>query len=152
MALQALTSVTTISCEQTDIDRYGRIVARCFAGGGDVGRSLVLDGWAIAYREFSLEYEHAEETARRDRRGMWAGEFIAPSLWRLGARLPFESLQPAEATDCYIKGNINAAGERIFHVPGGRFYAATRLDEAAGERWFCTEEQALGAGWRRSQE
>ena len=44
-------------------------------------------------------------------------------------------------------GNINAKGRRIFHVPGQEDYAATRIDRARGERWFCSAAEALAAGW-----
>ena len=47
-----------------------------------------------------------------------------------------------------IKGNINRKGERIYHVPGSRSYAETIIDEGKGERWFCTEAEAIAAGWR----
>jgi hypothetical protein len=46
-----------------------------------------------------------------------------------------------------IKGNINAKGRRIFHVPGQQDYAATRIDTAHGERWFCSAAEAVAAGW-----
>ena len=52
--------------------------------------------------------------------------------------------------DCRIKGNISWSGERIYHVPGGQYYKRTRIDPSEGERWFCTEEEAQSAGWRRS--
>lgn len=51
---------------------------------------------------------------------------------------------------CRIKGNISQNGERIYHVPGGRWYARTRIDRFKGERWFCSEEEARAAGWRKS--
>ena len=51
-----------------------------------------------------------------------------------------------------IKGNISqSTGEKIYHVPGGDFYDKTVIDEGAGERWFCTEQEAVAAGWRRSK-
>lgn len=53
---------------------------------------------------------------------------------------------------CRIKGNINPQGERIYHVPGGEWYDKTRIDTMQGERWFCSEEEARAAGWRRSYE
>ena len=31
--------------------------------------------------------------------------------------------------------------------PGQRDYAATRIDTAQGERWFCSLEAAEAAGW-----
>lgn len=52
---------------------------------------------------------------------------------------------------CLIKGNVSARGERIYHLPGCRYYAATRIDPARGERWFCSEQEALAAGWRRTK-
>lgn len=60
----------------------------------------------------------------------------------------------AEGTsgDCRVKGNISLNGERIYHVPGGEWYEETRIDTLKGERWFCSEEEARAAGWRKSYE
>lgn len=53
--------------------------------------------------------------------------------------------------ECTIKGNVSiGSGERIYHVPGQRYYAATRIRPEYGERWFCSEAEARAAGWRRS--
>jgi hypothetical protein len=53
---------------------------------------------------------------------------------------------------CNIKGNISIrTGERIYHVPGQEYYDATRISLRHGERWFCSEEEARQAGWRRSR-
>ncbi len=51
---------------------------------------------------------------------------------------------------CAIKGNINAKGERIYHVPGGEWYDRTKIDPAKGERWFCSAGEDMGA-WIVSQ-
>ncbi len=53
--------------------------------------------------------------------------------------------------NCVIKGNISMSGERIYHVPGQRYYDVTRIEPANGERWFCREAEARAAGWRRSK-
>jgi len=50
--------------------------------------------------------------------------------------------------DCQIKGDITATGERRYHRPGDPGYAWVWVDEAAGERWFCSAEEAEAAGWR----
>jgi hypothetical protein len=55
---------------------------------------------------------------------------------------------------CQIKGNINAQGVRIYHPPGCRYYRYykdTIIDTSRGERWFCTEAEAVAAGWRRTK-
>jgi endonuclease YncB( thermonuclease family) len=56
-----------------------------------------------------------------------------------------QSAEPQGA--CRIKGNISDNG-RIYHVPGGKWYDRTEIDPAKGERWFCSEQEALAAGWR----
>jgi hypothetical protein len=55
------------------------------------------------------------------------------------------------ATVCVIKGNINPEGERIYHMPGQRYYDKTIVNWIKGERWFCTEEEAISAGWRKAK-
>ena len=52
---------------------------------------------------------------------------------------------------CNIKGNVSTQGERIYHVPGDKYYDETRISAPHGERWFCSEEEARAAGWRRSR-
>ncbi len=53
---------------------------------------------------------------------------------------------------CKIKGNISIdTGERIFHVPGQRYYDQTKISPKYGERWFCSEFEAWAAGWRKSK-
>lgn len=75
-----------VSCEQTDVDRYKRIVARCFASGEDLNGWLVGQGLAVAYRQYGRDYVAAEGDAKAARRGMWAGEFVMPWEWRRGVR------------------------------------------------------------------
>jgi endonuclease YncB( thermonuclease family) len=139
-----------IRCEQRDIDRYKRIVAVCRLGAEDLNGWMVRQGWAIAYRQYSRDYVDDETAAQAAKAGIWAGRFIEPSKWRRGDRLQ-TGKKPA-AVACQIKGNINRSGERIFHVPGGRDYGPTRIDESKGERWFCSEDEARKAGWRRSRQ
>jgi hypothetical protein len=50
-----------------------------------------------------------------------------------------------------IKGNISASGKRIFHVPGSKYYEATRITKGKGERWFPSTIEAQDAGWRGSR-
>jgi hypothetical protein len=52
---------------------------------------------------------------------------------------------------CVIKGNISSSGERIYHLPGQRYYDKTVISWSKGERWFCTEQEAVAAGWRKAK-
>jgi endonuclease YncB( thermonuclease family) len=150
-ALSAKIGLQAISCEARDIDRYNRVVAVCSAAGEDVNAWLAAEGWAVAYRRYSRDYVGAEEAARSAQRGMWAGTFDSPEDWRHGdIRVAADSAPPPPAS-CVVKGNISRDGERIYHLPGDRYYAATRIDPPKGERMFCTEAEARAAGWRRSK-
>ena len=40
------------------------------------------------------------------------------------------------------------SGDRVYHTPDSSWYDRTEIDIAAGERWFCTEKEAVDAGWR----
>jgi endonuclease YncB( thermonuclease family) len=82
-ALEALTAGIELRCEAVERDRHDRLVAKIFApDGGDIGRRLVLAGWALAYRRYSTDYVDAEAEARKARRGMWRGTFAKPWEWR----------------------------------------------------------------------
>ena len=37
---------------------------------------------------------------------------------------------------------------RIYHMPWSPWYGRVKIDTARGERWFCSEAEALAAGWR----
>lgn len=81
-ALSGRIGARTVACSQRDIDRYGRVVAVCRAGGEDLNAWLVRQGWAVAYRRYSRDYVSVENEARRARRGIWAGSFVPPEDWR----------------------------------------------------------------------
>ncbi|WFU50734.1 hypothetical protein [Sinorhizobium terangae] len=56
----------------------------------------------------------------------------------------------ASSIGCGIKGNVSFGGERIYHVPGQEYYSETIINPLQGERWFCSEEAAREAGWRKA--
>ncbi|HEV7368537.1 thermonuclease family protein [Arenibaculum sp.] len=147
----------TVTCEQKDRDRYGRIVAVCSTGNRDLNAWMTESGWALAYRAYSRDYADAEAAARSARAGIWAGTFDAPWDWRRERRSGGQATVAAGTTtgpatdECPIKGNVGSRGARIYHVPGNQFYEATVIDEHKGERWFCSEAEATAAGWRKAR-
>jgi hypothetical protein len=73
--------------------------------------------------------------------------------------LPTATLEPtaivlateeAPQVECLIKGNVTAAGEKIFHLPGGVYYDRVKIDFSQGDAWFCTEGEAVQQGFRKS--
>ncbi|MGE3336141.1 MAG: thermonuclease family protein [Rhodospirillaceae bacterium] len=139
-----------VACRRTDTDQYGRTIAVCFRRAEDLNAWMAAEGWAVAYRRYSEDYVVLEDEARAAGRNIWAGRFVMPWDWRRGARVVVQEAAAGRPEGCNIKGNINSRGERIYHVPGGRWYEQTRIDESLGQRWFCSDDEALAAGWRRS--
>ena len=153
-----------ISCSSSGIDAYRRTLGICSVAGEDLNAWMVREGWALAYVNYSSVYVHAEEDARTHQRGLWSGAFIAPWDWRhrnkktviLGAlsvpinaqKILLSAVSDAEAPspECAIKGNINRRGECIYHLPGGHFYGAIKMNR--DKRWFCSEAEAEAAGCR----
>lgn len=82
-ALAALVAGRSVSCTPDDVDRYNRDVAVCSAGGRDLAEALVREGHALAYAQRGrARYAEAERDARQARRGLWAGSFEQPAVWR----------------------------------------------------------------------
>jgi endonuclease YncB( thermonuclease family) len=157
------------ACHTRAIDRRGRTVARCDVGGEDIQKWLVRAGWALAYTRVSRDYEADEAAAREAKAGMWQGAFIAPWDWRernkkttiLGATKPPDGAHAillasasgpvAPSPDCTIKGNVNTAGECIYHQPTSRWYNQIKMKISKGTRWFCSVEEAEAAGCRETK-
>lgn len=77
---------SSIRCVGESFDRFGRLIAVCYRGSEDIAGWMVTQGWAVAFRRFSLDYVPQEEAAQRGRRGLWAGTFDMPWDWRAGNR------------------------------------------------------------------
>ena len=157
------------TCHPRTTDRRGRIVARCEVDGEDIQKWLVSNGWALSYVRVSHDYDADEKAAREAPAGMWQGAFIAPWDWRarnkkttiLGAAKPPENASTillasasgssAPSPDCTIKGNVNSAGECIYHKPTSRWYAQIKMHISKGTRWFCSVDDAEAAGCRETK-
>jgi len=157
-------------------DQYGRILAYVWVekpqseAAGEIrakmfNARLLAEGYAqvmtvppnVKYAEVFAELQ-AE--AREAGRGLWGAESFAPgsapgsepSMASNGKQNTGHNAEQSGFPDRgpngeTIKGNINSKGEKIYHVPGGRYY-----DRVIPERWFFTEEEARAAGFRPSQQ
>lgn len=158
-------------------DKYGRLLRYVWVDGKMINDILIRLGFAYAttyppdvkYQEL---FREAQREAQENKRGLWAG--CPTTNTTPEVRLPQASgLQPgalegrdfgagqSDATNgsgdvqglssCTIKGNISSSGEKIYHLLGCGSYDKTVIDESIGERWFCTQEEAVNAGWRKAK-
>ena len=93
VALSDFLGCRIVECMPVATDEYARMVGRCTVDGKDVGAWMVLNGWAIDFREFSDgQYATLELEAKQERRGLWQGEFELPWKWRVRSRWLLENL------------------------------------------------------------
>lgn len=140
-----------VECAEMDVDRYGRVVAVCFADGVDLNAAMVARGAAYAYVKYSSDYLQQQQLARQTSAGLWRSGAQVPSEYRAQERAGLTPVTQAKTTSapngCEIKGNISGSGY-VYHLPNSQWYARTRINEQKGERWFCSEQEARAAGWR----
>lgn len=150
-ALREALREAALVCHDLGERTHGRIVARCDLDGQDLGALLVGAGVVRACPRYAARhphsrgYEQIESRAIARRVGLHAGTTppLAGFCMDRGA-----AAVAVPVSGCTIKGNISGRGERIYHLPEQRHYAATRIDPTRGERWFCSEAEARDAGWR----
>ncbi len=138
----------------SETDKYGRLLRYVYVGDVLVNEVLVAEGYAnvstyppdVRYTE---RFRVAEAAARTAGKGLWGAGctvYQSPSSQEGGA-VPV----PSDGGACAIKGNIaQESGERIYHIPGCEYYTQTVISEEKGERWFCSEAEAVAAGWRKA--
>ena len=147
--LRQLIGNNSVICKGEAMDEYGRLLAYCESGSLDINATMVQAGWAVAYTFYEDTYESQERAARADRRGIWQGAFVRPGVFRADAWDKAENAIKDQGGECLIKGNINSKGVKIYHTPwGSRHYNRTRINTKKGEKWFCSEADAIAEGWR----
>lgn len=67
---------------QDKLDRYNRYIGVCFVGEVNLNKWMVRNGYALAYRRYSDDYIRDEEYAKKNKFGLWSGQFIHPEKWR----------------------------------------------------------------------
>lgn len=117
-----------------EVDRYGRLLRYVWLDEVMINELLVADGYAfsssfppdIGRQE---ELRQAQNQASQALRGLWSScQLDTPS------------------TGCVIKGNVSGQ-RKLYHLPECPSYDSVIIEVSKGQRWFCSEEEALEAGW-----
>jgi endonuclease YncB( thermonuclease family) len=163
----------TVRCDDKGPDRAfkKRQIGVCRVGDEktSLNQWLVREGWALpTVSKNRLPAD--QDSARDNRKGLWKGCFVSPEALRrltistaklLGAACPKSNSwpvremlfpdSPAMPAGCPIKGRAalraQVAGDRgIYHLESCGSYRRTKNPH----RWFCSEEEAQAAGYRKS--
>ena len=137
---------------QDERDKYGRLLRYVWREDGlFFNLEIVKQGFAYEYTynlpyKYQTEFKNAQGYARVNKLGLWADGACA--LTDITTNTPPASVA---SSSCAIKGNISySTKEKIYHVPGCDYYTQTKIDIDSGEQYFCSEEEALAAGWRKA--
>jgi micrococcal nuclease len=131
-----------LETDTNEMDRFGRYLAYVYLREGEeifVNQELLkqgageffLDTVNLRYQEVLIQ---AAEEAHKEKRGLW------------------QACAPDPEFGCQIKGNLDRLDKRWYHLPGFRHYETTEVNLEHGDRWFCTEEEAIVAGFEKARE
>lgn len=129
-----------INYEKIGKDNFGRILAYAYIDKLLINEVMTEEGLAYYQKgkkltEKSLIIEKAQEKAKSTERGVWS------------------SFCQTKKENCFIKGNFRIADHtRIYHTPDCYNYDRITIKPGTSDRWFCTEEEARAAGFRKSQD
>jgi len=127
-----------ISIKSFHRDNFGRILILVYSNNLFINEILVEEGYAVFSKdktltETSLTIEKAQEKARLTQRGVWS------------------DLCLTKKDNCLIKGNYRSANNaRIYHMPDCYNYDKITIKPGTSDRWFCSEQEAKMAGFRKS--
>lgn len=138
-ALSFLSDATTgqrVQLTDTVKDDYGRLLANVYVGKVFINELILKEGFARytstgGSKKDVLAAAHQEAVAQK--KGVYSDQ--------CRNSLPSDS--------CSIKGNAKG-GQKTYHLPGCNNYDQTIIDESYGDQWFCTEEEAKGAGFTKA--
>lgn len=143
--------------DQSGEDNYDRLLRYVFLNNENpesdnifVNKEMVRDGYAqSSYVKPNKRYlavlQAAQREAQDEKVGMWekCGIEVEENNER---EMGVESFND----ECVIKGNIDKSYEKYYFVPGCPNYKRVKIDPRKGERWFCSEDEAVEAGWEKS--
>ncbi|MEQ1647089.1 MAG: thermonuclease family protein [Hyphomicrobiaceae bacterium] len=132
-----------VECQNRGLDKYGRTLGICTFGTIDISAAMVSEGLAWAFVKYSKLYLPQEAEARSAKRGIWETDNMPAWDYRAKA---WDVADDKAPDGCAIKGNVGRNG-LIYHMPWSPWYGRIRMD-GSGKRWFCSENEAVAAGWR----
>ncbi|EDX70721.1 hypothetical protein MC7420_8149 [Coleofasciculus chthonoplastes PCC 7420] len=70
--------------------------------------------------------------------------------WNLGLAILHLQLHMLRNLGAISKATFLLIQTKVYHLPGMEDYQSTIIDPAKGERWFCTESEAIESGWHKA--
>lgn len=122
---------------KTDI--YRRVMALVYLGGELINEFMVKNGFAESHRTAGSQTDvinEAEDVAKLNNLGVFSKDC-------------YQKTPPNPK--CIIKGNITQdTTAKVYFLPSCSNYSQVIIEKSKGEDWFCTEKEAIDAGFTKS--
>lgn len=161
--LKSLIENTKIKLEKdiSGTDEYGRLLRYVILPSSNaiennilINEKMIREGYAVRqqkspdnrYRDL---FATAEAEAKKLEKGLWnackvASTTLANEEREIDLGPPFP--------ECTVKGNISEKGYgKTYLIPGCDNYEKVKIDERKGEQYFCFEDDAIEAGFRKAE-
>lgn len=117
-----------------------RMMGLVYTNEGLVSTSMLASGWAEL----------------NDRENLNMPEFTSATKQAQDKQVGVFSTLCTQSTNiknpsCVIKANISGNNEPTYHLPACKAYSITKIQLHHGDRWFCTEQEAQKAGFRKAE-
>lgn len=141
--------------DETNRDKYDRLLGYAYTEEGiSLQDALLRSGFVrVGYvyepnTKHLYWFEEAQGVAKANYLNIWSVEgYVTNKGFKKEVyyeKVGESSKEETNSTNaCLIKGNINSKGDKIYHSPGQENYENT-----VAEEMFCTENDALEAGFR----
>lgn len=130
----------SVRVEEKIMDQRGRPMALVYAGDSLINQTLLESGW-VRYHSDSTSKVESLKTAAAAAKAAKIGIF---SLECYQAENP-------DNPKCNIKGNIDKSTDtHLYYLPNCAQYKFTLVEKDLGEAWFCSEAEAVAAGFTRA--
>lgn len=145
-ALSDLVFSKRVKVNQTDMDRYGRIVARVYQGNLDVNAEMVREGAAWVYRQYAKDQSlfALEEQAKAAQKGLWAlpkAEQAPPWEWRRAGVKAQKPIKAATKTEEQYSCGSKRYCKEMTSCEEARYYLDGALRPyPPGWRWYAVRE------------
>lgn len=117
-----------------------RQMGQVYTESGSVSEAMLKAGWAIKIDKEGVKNpddQKATDYARQQRLGIFSP--LCTQTTNL------------QKPNCTIKGNIVGGEQKTYHLKECPSYEMTTLQLYVGDQWFCSEHDALSAGFKKAQ-
>ena len=130
-----LDKLVRVETDSNETDNFGRVLAYVYLSDGTFVNKRLLELGAGEFFYDSVNLKHqaelvsAAEAARTNNERLWKA-----------------------CGPCEVKGNYDIHGKRYYHLPSFRHYSQVVVNSDKADRWFCSEAEAIEAGFIRARD